>query len=142
MKMSLIALLWAATVQMAAFLCSFCGSLEASAAVYQLSASCWLTLLSCVHTPRTQRQRLALSVTSPPQTGKDRPVFFPFLCGPPTLPPSSTPDTDNKISASSNLISPHLHPSHHLSLRPRYAAGQEIKAAGDLQEGLSVSRHL
>lgn len=140
MKMSLIALLWAASGQMAAFLCSFCGSVEASVAVYQLSASCWLTLLSCVHTPQTQRQRLALSVISPPQTGKDRPVFF--LCGPPTLPPSSTPDTDNKISASSNLISPHLRPSHHLSLRPRYAAGQEIKAPGDLQEGLSVSRHL
>lgn len=61
---------------MAAFLCSFCGSLEASVAVFQLSASCWLTLLSSVHTPRTQRQRLALSVISPPQTGKDRPVFF------------------------------------------------------------------
>lgn len=31
---------------------------------------------------------------------------------------------------------PLYHPSHHLSLQPRYAARQEIKVAGDLQEGL------
>lgn len=74
MKMSLIALLWAASGQTAAFLCCLCGSLEASVAVYQLSASRWLTLRDRASAQRRwQRQRQRLPH---PQTGKHGAVFF------------------------------------------------------------------
>lgn len=90
---------------MAAFLCRFYGPLETSVAVYQLFASCWLTFLDRVSTQLGRKDKECPSAW----------YLLGFLSlslyGPSNLPPSSTPDTGNEISASSNLISTYISPA-------------------------------
>lgn len=142
MKMSSSALQWAASGPMAAFLCHFCGSLEASVAVYQLSASCWLTLRDRASTALGRKDKVWPSARYLLHKLGETEQFFFSLLGPLTLPPSSTPDRQAKYLPP-QISFPLIFASAVICLYgPDMLQDKRSKQAGDLQQGLSVSRHL